>query len=181
MSIEEPEEYTPEEIVELEKSRTISDAELLKDGAEYEVSEEGEKENLLVTEKQKYEVGHELEKSRTVVNERIVEINDAAATLRKADFSAGEGYSYAEGLTLVAKELEGFSIPEGWEFSFKCTPRRNGSAELTVHTPEADIKVFNTFFDTFSGQARGNCEGYVHQEMLTPFHNFIRGVVKKNK
>ena len=51
--IEQPKQYTPEEIAQLEKSRTISDAELLKGGAEYVVDEKGEKENLLVSEEQK--------------------------------------------------------------------------------------------------------------------------------
>ena len=49
----EPKQYTPEEIANLEKSRTISDAELLKKGAEFSINEKGEKENLLTTEKQK--------------------------------------------------------------------------------------------------------------------------------
>lgn len=49
----EPKHKFPWEQAELEKSRTISDAELLKGGAEYSVNEKGEKENLLVTEKQK--------------------------------------------------------------------------------------------------------------------------------
>lgn len=52
----EPKQYTPEEIAQLEKSRTISDAELLKGGAEYSINEKGEKENLLATDEQKYEV-----------------------------------------------------------------------------------------------------------------------------
>lgn len=51
----EPKQYTPEEIAELEKSRTISDAELLKDGAEYVVGEGGEKQ-LNATEQQKKEI-----------------------------------------------------------------------------------------------------------------------------
>lgn len=50
---EQPKQYTSEEIAEMEKSRTISDAELLIGGAEYSINEKGEKENLLVTEKQK--------------------------------------------------------------------------------------------------------------------------------
>lgn len=48
MNMEGPKQKTPEEIAALEKSRTISDAELLKGGAEYKVNEKGEKENLLV-------------------------------------------------------------------------------------------------------------------------------------
>lgn len=48
-----PANYTPEKQAELEKSRTISDAELLKGGAEYVVSEKEEKENLLGTQQQK--------------------------------------------------------------------------------------------------------------------------------
>lgn len=43
--------YTPEQIAELEKSRTISDAELLKGGAEYVVDEKEEK-RLEITKKQ---------------------------------------------------------------------------------------------------------------------------------
>ena len=43
--------YTPEQIAELEKSRTISDAELLKGGAEYVVDEKEEK-RLGITKKQ---------------------------------------------------------------------------------------------------------------------------------
>lgn len=40
---EQPKQYTPEQIAEMEKSRTISDAELLGGGAEYVVDEKGEK------------------------------------------------------------------------------------------------------------------------------------------
>lgn len=43
MSQEQPKQYTPEEIAEMEKTRTISDAELLKEGAKYVVDEKGEK------------------------------------------------------------------------------------------------------------------------------------------
>lgn len=49
--MEQPKQYTPEEIAQLEKSRTISDAELLKGGAEYAVNEKGEK-RLEVSKKQ---------------------------------------------------------------------------------------------------------------------------------
>lgn len=49
---EQPKQYTPEEIAEIEKSRTVSDAELLKEGAEYEINEKGEKENFSLTEHQ---------------------------------------------------------------------------------------------------------------------------------
>ena len=48
----EPKQYTPEEIAQLEKSRTISDAKLLKDGAEYSVNEKGDK-AIILTEEQK--------------------------------------------------------------------------------------------------------------------------------
>lgn len=50
--MEQPKQYTPEEIAQLEKSRTISDAELLEGGAEYKINEKGEKENLLITNEQ---------------------------------------------------------------------------------------------------------------------------------
>ena len=50
-SPESPKKYTPEEIADLEKSRTISDTELLKDGAKYEIDEEGNK-HLSATDEQ---------------------------------------------------------------------------------------------------------------------------------
>ena len=43
MNSENPKQYTPEEIAQLEKSRTISDSRLLKEGAEYSLNEKGEK------------------------------------------------------------------------------------------------------------------------------------------
>lgn len=56
--MEQPKQYTPEEIAEFEKSRTISDAELLKGGAEYAVNEDGEK-RLVSTKKQTKEFEQE--------------------------------------------------------------------------------------------------------------------------
>ncbi len=41
-----------EEIADLERSRTISDAKLLGEGAKYVINEDGEKENLLITHRQ---------------------------------------------------------------------------------------------------------------------------------
>lgn len=46
---EQPKQYTLKRTAGIEISRTISDTELLKDGAEYVVNEQGEKENLLAT------------------------------------------------------------------------------------------------------------------------------------
>lgn len=51
----EPKMPTPEEMAKIEKSRTISDAELLKEGAEYTV-DDGDKKRLELTEKQKREI-----------------------------------------------------------------------------------------------------------------------------
>lgn len=69
--------YTPEQIAELEKSRTISDAELLKGGAEYVVDEKGEK-RLEITKKQlegKAPDRIEMEKSLNSILERNIGIN----------------------------------------------------------------------------------------------------------
>ena len=49
--MEGPKQKTSEEIVEIEKSRTISDAELLRDGAEYVINEGGGK-HLRITDEQ---------------------------------------------------------------------------------------------------------------------------------
>lgn len=43
MGIENPKQYTSEEIAKMEKSRTLSDAEILKHGAEYKIDEAGNK------------------------------------------------------------------------------------------------------------------------------------------
>jgi len=51
-SPESPKKYTPEEIADLEKSRTISDAELLKGGAKYEIDEQEDR-HLRATAEQK--------------------------------------------------------------------------------------------------------------------------------
>lgn len=56
----EPKQHTPEEIAALEKSRTVSDVELLKGGAEYVVGEEGEKKGLSITDKQVASVEKEM-------------------------------------------------------------------------------------------------------------------------
>lgn len=48
--------YTPEQIAQLEKSRTISDTELLKGGAEYVVNKMGEKQNLIISQEQSKDV-----------------------------------------------------------------------------------------------------------------------------
>ena len=50
-----PPERTPEEIAEIEGSRTLSDAELIKGGAEYKADERGEA-KLLVTDEQVEEI-----------------------------------------------------------------------------------------------------------------------------
>lgn len=62
---------TPEEMAQLEKSRTISDANLLKDGAEYEFNEKGEK-VLKITETQQEELhdGFEREEREKVEAEK---------------------------------------------------------------------------------------------------------------
>ena len=82
MDQEQPKQYTPEEIAEMEKSRTISDAELLKGGAEYSVNEKGEKENLLVTNEQSEKLheefrSEELKKAQEIVNKLFInEVKD---------------------------------------------------------------------------------------------------------
>jgi len=56
MSIENPKKPTPEEIAEIEKSRTLSDAELLKGGAKYDVDEETGDTRIKTTEEQIEEI-----------------------------------------------------------------------------------------------------------------------------
>jgi hypothetical protein len=79
MPTAEEQKLTPEEQAKLEKSRALSDAELLKGGAEYVVDENGEK-RLEVTKDQPYEL-----RKRKKLEEASVEfVNEAGSLLRKA-------------------------------------------------------------------------------------------------
>jgi len=59
--MEKPKQPTPEEIADMEKSRTISDAELLKDGAEYKIDEETGEKHLQPTKEQVGVIHNDLE------------------------------------------------------------------------------------------------------------------------
>lgn len=76
-----PKQYTPEEMAELEKSRTISDAELLKGGAEYEVDENGGK-KLRVTKEQ--EIGLDAEHRGELERKKFQERNAFFSDKEKA-------------------------------------------------------------------------------------------------
>lgn len=112
--IEQPKQYTPEEIAQLEKSRTISDAELLKGGAEYSVNEKGEKENLLIHEEQNARIIAEYEsdpkiqekelfktlektfgKSISSLSERDVQLREASIETIKSIATNSEKKLYA--------------------------------------------------------------------------------------
>jgi hypothetical protein len=54
-----PQMPTPAEMAEFEKKRILSDAELIKGGADIEVDEKGNRTNLLATEAQKEKIGKE--------------------------------------------------------------------------------------------------------------------------
>ena len=58
MGIGEPKMQTPEEMAEIQKQRALSDAELIKDGAEYEFNKQGNS-NLELTEEQKATIKEE--------------------------------------------------------------------------------------------------------------------------
>jgi hypothetical protein len=54
-------EHSPEEIAEIKRERSFSDAQLVGDGAKYKIDEHGDKENLIVTKKQIKEILKEKE------------------------------------------------------------------------------------------------------------------------
>ena len=60
MGFEQPSTPSPEEMAEIKKERTLSEAELLEGGAEYKVDEEG-KERLEVTDEQIEEAKEKME------------------------------------------------------------------------------------------------------------------------
>ena len=81
----EPKMPTPEEMAKIAKSRTESDAELLKDGAEYVVDEKGD-ERLELTKEQIEDAKKEMEeyflKIEKILNERE-EINKSSEQLQR--------------------------------------------------------------------------------------------------
>lgn len=78
MGFEKADTPSPEEMAKIEKERTLSDAELIKEGAEYEFDSEGNK-VLKVTESQieeKIEENNKIEKQKEVTKEKISESLD---------------------------------------------------------------------------------------------------------
>ncbi len=77
MGIGEPKMPTPEEMADTQKQRTLSDAELIKDGAEYKFNKKG-KSTLEFTEEQRKDAEREMNKSIDVKDksELIQELKD---------------------------------------------------------------------------------------------------------
>ena len=69
--MENPKEYTLEEVADIEKSRTISDAELLKGGARYEVDEQGDKHLINVNIRK---IPHSLEEIEAISERERIDI-----------------------------------------------------------------------------------------------------------
>jgi hypothetical protein len=69
MKFEQPSMPSPEEMAKTEKERTLSDAELLKEGAEYKFNEGGEK-SLNVTDEQVEAAREEMERSKALEKEQ---------------------------------------------------------------------------------------------------------------
>lgn len=82
MSAENPTQYTPEQMAELEKSRAISDGGLLEEGAEYTFNEKGER-ALIATQEQKDSIDsrHSYNAIRGLSEEETKEKRMAAMTL----------------------------------------------------------------------------------------------------
>ncbi len=99
MGIETPKQPTPEEQAKIEAERTLSDAELIKGGAEYKIDEEGKK-RLEVTADQIETAREEME----YVEELKSEINEALQENTENNKSEGEidinRMSYEEKLRL---------------------------------------------------------------------------------
>lgn len=88
MEFEKPKEYTTDEISELERKRTISEGQLLEEGAEYKVNDKGEK--ILIptrkqyiglqklTEKQERNLLRELRSEKTIAKELGLEFREIA-------------------------------------------------------------------------------------------------------
>ncbi|MBI5817319.1 MAG: hypothetical protein HZB09_02740 [Candidatus Yonathbacteria bacterium] len=84
MNPEKPKQYTPEEIAEMEKSRTISDAELLKGGAKHMVGGDGNK-RLEVSDLQlKTLINREERKNR--INEINAKIENLERALNRLEY-----------------------------------------------------------------------------------------------
>lgn len=106
--MEQPKQYTPEEIAQFEKSRTISDAELLKGGAEYAINKEGEKVNLSMAQDQEFDHESEAERNRQrLVYENIKQLGLKSGDKVKVKLVLPEKtYSRLAGRYITAEELE---------------------------------------------------------------------------
>lgn len=107
MNPEKPNQPTPDEIAEIEKSRTISDAELLKGGAEYVVNEKGEKENMLMAQEQEFDHEFEAERNRRrLIHENIQRQGLKSRDKVKVKLVLPEGTYNHYGRFISAKETE---------------------------------------------------------------------------
>ena len=103
----EQKQYTPEEIAELEKSRTISDAELLEGGAHYDVGQEEDK-RLIATYHQKnnatYEGG---EKGRiNTLRKKILEMNLPVNREVRVTFTEDAVREFKDGNPEIIKNID---------------------------------------------------------------------------
>jgi hypothetical protein len=96
-----PQMPTPAEMAEFEKKRILSDAELIKGGADIEVDEKGNRINLLATEAQKEKIEKDgLMTEKEEAEKRIAEI------IRKERIKPGDKITIE-----VKKNI--FSVPKG--------------------------------------------------------------------
>lgn len=130
-SFEEPKNYTPEEMAEIEKGRTITDAQFLESGSEYKFDEKGRK-SLLLTEEQ-----------LAVIKERY-DMSDEKTVLEVVKKSSGS-LEFAD-LELRAKPnvvLAAIKKDEddAWTFQF-ATQELQGNKEFVLKAVKQNPAVF---------------------------------------
>lgn len=112
--MEQPKQYTPEEIAQLEKSRTISDADLLNRWeTKYSINDKGEKVNLIVNKDTQYALN---------VDEKIEKREEELITiLEKLGIPRSEFFSETNAISVRVKfrGVDARKLLEGKEFNSK--------------------------------------------------------------
>lgn len=159
--------YTPEQIARLEKSRTISDAELLKGGAEYMVDEEGNK-VLKVADKDidsinsKHESEIEVERQRLLyeyVQQEGIKHGDKVKIKFLPDKVSELGWSY------ISPELMRHGI-------------KTGDERIFYIADNAEFRDCIVAFTVPIEQLKGQTEKEVKENTVTIWYSYMESVEK---
>lgn len=138
MSIEKPNLPTPKEQAELEKSRTLSDAELIKGGAEYKIDEETREKRLEVTKEQFLQEKREEEISDASLQLELEKLkNKSFSQLEKDIFNLGNRLTIQRGYDTSLEPFKVGAPARYWIYGYILRKREVSS----IHDDEFKTKI----------------------------------------